>query len=501
VRFASLLAGCCLALTGVGAVQTAPAGAAGLDVAVVSCVSGNSHAAARQHCATVPGAGFEGSQSSGLDGATALTAAPGSLYAVGNRSSAVTQLAAGSHSLSFASCLTGDKFLDNCTQVPGATSNAPEAPISYPTASALSPDGRFLYVVSGDFHGSVIARFARDPLSGAIAYLDCLSGDEEAGPAGPAGCALIPTSTREGYGSGLYEPSGVAISADGRHLYVTAAGDGSVASFGRDPASGALTFVECLSSIRQGSGCARASGGGRRPIFQGIAAPLISADGRYLYAAAGEAETVATFALSSSGKLRLASCLSRRDDAAPCRPGPRPAGPVAALSNPGGLAASPDGRFLYASSTYGTIVTLRRDPASGALAASSCVSSERSDARRCTLLPATPKRSKGTHHASLLTGVRTPLPIGSGSVLAPVRTIDGILRFHRDPRSSALSYRACASAQIILSGSHGPCARLPGATRKGPDSGFYKLTTLLPAPGGLVYAAASGDATVSLLRP
>jgi 6-phosphogluconolactonase (cycloisomerase 2 family) len=501
VRFVQLLLVGCLLLATASGAQAAPARGPGAGVSVVACASGNSHAAARQGCEEIPGAGFEGSQSSGLDGVIGLAAIAGSLYAVGNRGSAVAQLAAGSHSLSFAACLTGDKFLDACTQIPGATSNAPEAPISQPTATALSPDGRFLYVVSGDFHGSVIARFARDPLSGALTYLDCLTGDEEAGPAGPGGCALIPSATREGYGSGLYEPSGVAITADGRHLYVTAAGDGSVASFGRDPASGALSFVECLSSNPKASGCARATGGGGRPIFSGIATPLISSDGRYLYATAAEAETVGVFALGAGGKLRLASCLSRRDDARPCRPGSRPTGPVAALSNPGGLAASPDGRFLYASSTYGTLVTLRRDRGSGALSASSCVSSDRADARRCALTPATPRRSRGTHHAALLTGARTPLLRGRAEALVPVRTVDGILRFRRDPRSGALSYRGCFSAQLILSGRRGPCASLPGATRKGPDSGFYKLTALLPAPGGLVYAAASGDATVSLLRP
>ncbi len=495
-----LLAGCLLLVIASGA-QAAPPPVAGPAVTVVACVSGNSHAAVRLGCGKAAGAGFEGSQSSGLDGVVGLSAGSGSLYAVGNRSSAVAQLVAGRRSLAFGACLTGDKFLANCTQVPGATSNAPEAPLSYPTAAALSPDGRFLYVVSGGFHGSVIARFARDPLSGALTYLDCLTGDEGAGPAGPGGCALIATATREGYGSGLYEPSGIAIAADGRQLYVTAAGDGSVASFARDPASGALSFVECLSSNPRASGCARAAGGGRRPILQGIAAPLVSADGHYLYAAAGEAETVEAFALGAGGGLRLASCLTRRDDARPCRPGPRPAGPVAALSNPGGLAASPDGRFLYASSTYGTVVTLRRARGSGALSASSCVSSDREDAGRCALVAATPKRSKGTHHASLLTGARTPLLRGGGEVLVPVRTIDGIASFHRDPRSGSLSYRGCASAELILSGEHGPCRQLPGATRTGPGSGFYKLTDLQPAPGGLVYAAASGDATVSLLQP
>ena len=75
-------------------------------------------------------------------------------------------------------------FCSECTNVPGAQANAGDSPIANPTAAAISPDGRSLYVTSGDFHGATVARFARDPISGALTYGDCISGDRSAGPAG-----------------------------------------------------------------------------------------------------------------------------------------------------------------------------------------------------------------------------------------------------------------------------------------------------------------------------
>ena len=85
--------------------------------------------------------------------------------------------------LSFAACLTGNTFIErSCPAVPGAYANSDQAPIAYPTAAAISPDGRSLYLVSGSFHGSVIARFSREPLTGALTYVDCLTGDTEPEP-------------------------------------------------------------------------------------------------------------------------------------------------------------------------------------------------------------------------------------------------------------------------------------------------------------------------------
>jgi DNA-binding beta-propeller fold protein YncE len=471
-------------------------------VAVLSCLTGNTRVAAQRGCQTIPGAGYEGSQSSGLDEVVSLATGGGgtSLYATGNRNSSLAQLGlSAGRTLSFSTCVTGNSFLDACALLPGATANAPEAPLSYPTAAAVSPDGRSLYAVSGSFHASVVARFVRDPLSGGLAYAGCLTGDLGAGPGGPAACSTLPSATREGFGSGLYEPSGIAISADGRRVYVTAAGDGSLAAFDRDPASGALSFVGCISSNRRAGGCAHTPGA--NDVLQGLGAPYLSPDGRFLYGAAARAGTVAVFSLGGSRAIRFAGCVSGSDDAQPCRRGRRPDGPVQALSNPGGIGGTADGRFLYVSSTYGTIVALRRSRASGALEPVSCISSNREDRGRCALVPATPRRTRSTHHASLLTGARTPLVMG-GTLLAPIRTIDGLAEFTRSSKSGALAFRACATGNLRLStAAGGPCQPLPKATRTGVNSGFYKTTALLPAPGRLLYAAASGDATVSLLRP
>lgn len=492
-----------IALSLLALASAPPAAGRGVHVAVLSCVTANSHVAARRGCATVPGAGYESTQRSGLDGVKALTAdaSRSSLYAVGTETnSSLAQLALSpSRSLSFAGCLTGDSVVKACTALPGATANAAEAPLSYPTAAAISPDGRSLYVASGSFHASVIARFARDPLTGTLAYQDCLTGDLEAGPTGPGGCSPLPSATKDGYRSGLYEASGIAISADGSHVYVTAAGDDSVVSFDRDPASGALSFASCISSETRISACAHTPS---RNILEGLAGPVISPDGRYLYGSANRAETVSVFALSGSGAPRFAGCVSRRADRQPCRQGRDPKGPVQALSNPGSEALSGDGRFLYVSSTYGAIVALRRNRASGALEPASCISSNAEDGGRCATVPAIPKRTKGTHHSTLLTGARTPLTTSATTVLAPIRTIDGLVELNRNPRTGALGFRGCASGDLTLTApGKGPCQRLPGATGKGSNSGFYKTTALIPAPGGLLYAAASGDATVSLLRP
>jgi DNA-binding beta-propeller fold protein YncE len=493
-----------LLASGAEAASAARPAGAGLRVDVLSCVTGNTHVAARQGCGEAPGVGHEGSQHSGLDDVLALSTGGNgaSLYAVGNANSALTQLSLErpSQALSFLSCLTGNKFVDACTQLPGATHNAPEAPVSYPTGAAISPDGRSLYLVSGNFHASVVARFARDPLSGALTYLGCLTGDLGAGPTGPAGCQALPTATREGYGSGLYEASGIAIDADGRRIYVTAAGDGGVAAFDRDPAGGALTFLGCVSSNPKASGCVRAPGGD--PILEGLGAPFLSPDGRHLYAGASRAATVATFALGGPVGIRFAGCIGGREDWKPCRRG-RPSGPVAALSNPWDIAGSADGRFLYASSSYGSIVVLKRNRSTGTLTATSCISSRDEDRGRCARVPATPRRTGGRHHASLLTGVRRPLLSANGrTVYVPIRTIDGIARLGRNAKSGALTFRACATGDLQLATSRkGPCQPLPKATRDGTGSGFYKTTALVSAPGGLLYAASSADATVSLLRP
>jgi DNA-binding beta-propeller fold protein YncE len=331
-----------------------------------------------------------------------------------------------------------------------------------------------------------------------VTYKDCLTGALSAGLAGPGGCSQLASATQEGFGSGLYEPSGLAISRDGTHLYVSAAEDSSVTAFDRDPGTGDLAFIGCVSSNPKASACAQVPGGSHR-VLEGIASPVISADGRHLYAAAGRAATVDTFTLSSSGSIHFAGCVSPDDERRPCRRGPL-SGPVSALGNPTGVIESADGRFVYVTSTYGTIVVLKRNSGSGALAPVSCISGNLEDRGRCTLVP---RPSGSAEDASMLSGIQTPVLSANGKLMiAPVRTPDGIVELRRNPNTGALAFRGCATGDLLLStAGKGICQRLPGATRKGVGSGFDKTTALVAGPGNLLYAAASRDATISLLRP
>lgn len=463
---------------------------------LLGCVTGNNRVAGAQGCRTVPGSGGRADHA-GLKVVTALAGGGTgpALYAIGNENSAITQLVRGGSPsrLAFAACLTGNTFVEPaCPAVPGAYANADQAPIAYPTAAAISPDGRSLYLVSGSFHGSVVARFAREPLSGALTYVDCLSGDTDPGPTGALACTLIPTATRGGYGSGLNEPTGIVIGRDGRHVYVTAGLDESLTTFARDPATGALTFAGCLSNNDRANRCRQVSTG--RNALDGIGSPLLSPDGRYLYAAAGRAATIDSFKIGAAGQPSFAACLGGRGEQHGCRYGK---GPVTALELPTGLAATADGRFLYATSGYGSVIVLRRKAANGALTPTSCLSNTTEQGRVCKLTPGSAAYPK----TSVLSGMRAPVLSADGRRLfAAVRTQDAIVELRRDRHSGALSFLGCTTGNLRIA-AKGVCEAIPGATKNGGASGFYKMTALAPGPAGLLYAASGGDATVWALRP
>jgi DNA-binding beta-propeller fold protein YncE len=481
-----------------GLLSASAAGAASPMPTLLGCVSGNNRVAQAQGCSTVPGSGGRADEA-GLKGVVALAGGgtTTSLYAIGSENSAITQLVAGDPPgrLRFAACFTGDTFIErSCPAVPGAYANSDQAPIAYPTAAAISPDGRWLYLVSGSFHGSVIARFSREPLTGTLTYVDCLTGSTDPGPSGVLSCTPIPGANRDGYGSGMNEPTGVLVSADGRHLYVTAGLDQSLVTFDRDPATGALGFDGCLSTNPHTTRCRHLSIG--RWGFEGLSEPLLSPDGRFLYAGASRAGTIDTFRIGPSGTPAFVGCLGGRGEVSRCRSG---RGPLGSLELPTGIAPSPDWHFLYATSGYGAIVALRRNASTGALTPVSCISGDRDHRGVCTLISGT--GAGGRAHASVLTGIRRPLVGANGRRLfAPIRTQDALVEFRRDPRTGALSFLGCITGSLRIA-KRGVCKPIPGATKHGGASGFSKLTTLANGPEGLIYAASSADSTVWVVRP
>jgi len=238
-------------------------------------------------------------------------------------------------------------------------------------ALALSPDGTTLYVAgSGD---SALAVFSRDAATGALTFVE----EDKQGNFGV---------------EGLGGASAVTVSPDGLSVYAAGTQDDSVAVFGRDPGTGALSFVERKRDSVDGvtglagvnavavspdglnvyatSGSANAidvflrdstTGAltfiATEPALKGPQAIAISADGNHLYVAAGNDNAVALFSRDpASGMLTLVQTL--KDNT----------GGVDGLAGADSVAISPDGAHVYvAGKLDDAIAVFGRDPSTGTL--------------------------------------------------------------------------------------------------------------------------------------
>jgi DNA-binding beta-propeller fold protein YncE len=217
---------------------------------------------------------------------------------------------------------------------------------------ALSPDGRNLYVAAG---AGVVAldRDRRGTLTRANGYGNCRTGR--------TGCPVA---------RGVVNAGGIALSADGRSLYLTS--EGGVAAFARNPHTGALRQLAgragCIApDASQGCETGRAVGGSDFPAA--IYANKISArrivvshDGSRVYAASNAG--IAVFARSrADGSLRQlagsAGCVAL-DPTTGCEP-------ARSLRGVGAIALAPDAGTLYATARGDSLVVLQRDATTGGL--------------------------------------------------------------------------------------------------------------------------------------
>jgi fibronectin-binding autotransporter adhesin len=153
----------------------------------------------------------------------------------------------------------------------------------------------------------------------------------------------------------------VAVSPDGRNVYVASFGSDAIATFSRNPRSGALVQPKgtagCISA-KGSAGCAKVA------AFDGPNSVAVSPDGRNVYATARDSSTLLSFARNpKTGALRPlpgATCM-----AGVALPGCTPA---TALIGPDVVTVSPDGRNVYAGAFFGNaVVAFSRDPSSGVL--------------------------------------------------------------------------------------------------------------------------------------
>ena len=146
----------------------------------------------------------------------------------------------------------------------------------------VAPDGRNVYVTS--FISNAVAVFARDRRTGALTQLPgtdaCISEDGTGGA-----CAD---------GVALDTPRGATVSGDGRNVYVASDDSSAVAVFARDRRTGALTQLPgtdaCVSEDGTGGDCADGVALNRAESV------AVSRDGRSVYVTAGASNAVAVFA-------------------------------------------------------------------------------------------------------------------------------------------------------------------------------------------------------------
>ena len=147
---------------------------------------------------------------------------------------------------------------------------------------------------------------------------------------------------------GLEAPSGIAISADGSNLYITAEGSDSLSIFARDAGSGALTFADVLYNS---DGGVLGLGGA-----DGVA---VSPDGKNVYVAGRADDAVVAFQRDAASAGGLTFVEAQRDGD----------GPVTGLLEPSSVTVSPDGKNVYATGYLsGTVVVFARNDVTGTLA-------------------------------------------------------------------------------------------------------------------------------------
>jgi DNA-binding beta-propeller fold protein YncE len=236
-----------------------------------------------------------------------------------------------------------------------------------PQRMVVSPDGKNAYAVSHD--NSSLEEFSRDPSTGALTELPganaCIAEDAQY-----AGC---PTN-----GVGLHYAEAIAISPDGKNVYV--AGEegssqwyGAIAEFSRDPNTGALTQLTGLDTCVEevgGEGCGTIDG-------RGIDKPYdltVSPDGKNVYVADGGGSGGQDGAVAEFARDPITGALTQLPPPNACIQEHLSTSSDCSQTGDGlfvvnRVLVSPDGRNVYTAldNSPGAIAEFSRDATTGAL--------------------------------------------------------------------------------------------------------------------------------------
>jgi DNA-binding beta-propeller fold protein YncE len=303
--------------------------------------------------------------------------------------------------------------------------------LSGASSVAVSPDGKNVYVAA--YFSDAVVRLNRNPTTGTITE-----------PAGAAGCISEDGSGPCADGHALDGAQGVAVSPDGKSIYVSSVNSDAVARLNRNPTTGAITepagAAGCISE--DGSGpCADGHG------LNGAWSVALSPDGNDVYVASFFSHAVVRFDRdTTTGAITepagAAGCVSE-DGSGPCADGH-------GLSSADGVALSADGKSVYVAAYSGGVARLNRNTTTGAISepagAAGCISE--SGAGPCA----------DGHGLDGPSGVAMSLDGKSVYVASTSSATNGaVARFNRNTTSGAITQPAGTAGCVSETGA-GPCA-------------------------------------------
>ena len=335
--------------------------------------------------------------------------------------------------------------------------------LNTPLSAAVSPDGKSVYVASNI--GNAVARFNRNTITGAITQ-----------PAGTAGCVSEDGTGPCANGHGLNSASGVAVSPDGKSVYVASPDSNAVARFNRNTTTGALT------QPAGSAGCVSEDGTGPCANGHGLFGPVdvaVSPDGKSVYVASNSTYGVARFNRNTT-----TGALTQPAGAGGCvsETGTGPCANGHGLSGPYGIAVSPDGKSVYIGSfSSDAVARLNRNTTTGALTqpagSAGCVSED------------------GTGPCANGHGLSNPYGIAVSpngkSVYVTSNTSNAVARFNRNTTTGALTQPA-GSAGCVSEDGTGPCANGHGL--------YFPIGVEVSPDGKSVYVATYSSHAVARLN-
>ena len=212
-------------------------------------------------------------------------------------------------------------------------------------------DGAAEVAISPDGRSVYVASVESD----AIAIFDRDSSGTLIQKALPAGCVSAAGAGGCTAGRGLDGAAGVTVSADGETVYVSGRESDAIAIFDRSP-NGLLTQRQATAgcvAATAAEGCAQAR------AMDGTYRTRISPDGGSLYGITGNAQAILTFDRSADGSITQkpgsSGCVTK-DPQADCVTGHE-------LYGLGDLTLSPDGNSLYVASVFASaVLVFDREP-------------------------------------------------------------------------------------------------------------------------------------------